>query len=122
MPADYLQLHVLFEHAESLDATAILVATALDVELVRNPAEGFPDDRSQDRYEGTTLGMTLSLRCSDRPSGRRYRLTGVTRSSISAGAEGRVSLDGVVVTLLKRSGLDACTLTESQARKPTPEA
>ena len=122
MSVDYLQVHVLFEHPASLDDTAALVAAALDVEFSRTIAEGFPNDRSQDRYEGTTLGMKLSLKGSDRASGRRYRLVGATRSGISAGATGRLSLDDVVLALLKRSGLNGYSLAESRANKRAPDA
>ncbi|MFK7928847.1 MAG: hypothetical protein AB8H79_11710 [Myxococcota bacterium] len=117
MAADYLELSLLFEHSEDLETTAERVASTLGVSLVRVVADGFPDDRSQDRFEGSALGLAISLRGKDRPTGRRYRLTGATRSQISVGREGRVSLDEPVRTLLRAAGFEPYTLQEARERK-----
>lgn len=117
MPADQLQVHLIIEHDDDLDRMAERVSEALGLPLARTGSDGFPDDRSQDRYEGSTLGMAWSLRGSERNGRRRYRLTGSTHSRISTGAGGTVSLDEPVRTLLARAGLEARTPAETRARR-----
>ena len=117
MPADYLELHLLFEHTDGLDTTAERVSSALGVPLTRTVADVAPDDRSQDRYEGRALGMAWSLRASAVDGDHRFRLTGATRSAISAGRDGAISLDEPVRTLLSRAGFEAITLAEYRERR-----